>query len=188
MRLIHLLIHFLIHLCVTTSLTKNKGGLSTVAVLVPLLFSLSGCAFFHEEEVLEEIDQSELAHKIAETAAAQEGVPYRLGGCAPDGFDCSGLVLFSFQSHGISLPRTAAEQARVGKKIATEELSEGDILVFSPSFFSVHTAISLGGQEFIHAPGKGRRVERCNLDAPHWQKIFSEVRRIVPRKKKNEKK
>ena len=48
--------------------------------------------------------------KAAQTASTMVGSPYRYGGKTPAGFDCSGLVYFSYQEAGITVPRTSAAQ------------------------------------------------------------------------------
>jgi len=47
----------------------------------------------------------------AEIAASMIGTPYRAGGDRPrEGFDCSGLVRYSYRLLGLDLPRTADAQ------------------------------------------------------------------------------
>src|SRR5258708_25192145 len=48
--------------------------------------------------------------RIVDGARAMLGQPYRWGGAAPGGFDCSGLVVYATSGAGIRLPRTAQEQ------------------------------------------------------------------------------
>ena len=57
------------------------------------------------------------AARMVDAAKAMLGQPYRYGGAAPGGFDCSGLVIFAAQSAGVVLPRTAGEQLRAGVRI-----------------------------------------------------------------------
>src|SRR5579864_5385391 len=51
---------------------------------------------------------------MIESATSMIGQPYRFGGAAPGGFDCSGLVLYAAANAGIRMPRTAAEQMQTG--------------------------------------------------------------------------
>lgn len=58
------------------------------------------------------------AHVLA-IAAAQSGKPYVYGAEGPDAFDCSGFTMYVFGKVGISLPRTAAQQASVARPVST---------------------------------------------------------------------
>ena len=52
------------------------------------------------------------AAKAITIARKYLGTPYQWGGDSPStGFDCSGLVQYSFGQAGVSLPRVADEQA-----------------------------------------------------------------------------
>lgn len=106
------------------------------------------------------------------------GTPYRYGGTTRRGIDCSSLVQHSFAACGISLPRTAATQARVGKAIATADLQAGDRLYFSASGTRIdHTGLYMGNGLFVHASGSGRRVMVSNLfEGRNWN-IFVGARR-----------
>ncbi|HEX6976391.1 MAG TPA: C40 family peptidase, partial [Vicinamibacterales bacterium] len=90
------------------------------------------------------------AYGITGTALNLRGAPYRNGGSDPSGFDCSGFVWYVFAQHGVRMPRTVMEQARVGESVSGVE--PGDLVFFNtmgsgPS----HVGISIGGDEFIHA-------------------------------------
>src|SRR5574340_1154341 len=54
---------------------------------------------------------------VAAAAQALVGRPYAPGGAGPDRFDCSGLVQYVYGRAGVALPRTVAEQMRVGAEI-----------------------------------------------------------------------
>jgi len=80
------------------------------------------------------------------------GLPYRYGGSLPYNTDCSLLVQRVFRSNGVSLPRTAAEQSRVGMSVPYNAMQPGDRLYFINSRGVIgHTGIYIGGNEFIHA-------------------------------------
>ncbi|HUO81151.1 MAG TPA: C40 family peptidase [Steroidobacteraceae bacterium] len=107
-----------------------------------------------------------LGARAASLASEQIGTPYRSGGSAPGGFDCSGLVVYVYRELGVALPRTAAEQRAALGRVPLEALAPGDLVFFSTP--EEHVGIYLGGGEFVHAPGSGRRVERARLDAPYF--------------------
>ncbi len=110
------------------------------------------------------------------------GVDYKFGGNTPDqGLDCSGLIRYVFQqATGISLPRTAREQARVGQSVAIDKLQPGDLVFFNTRRFQFsHVGLYVGDNRFIHAPSRGGAVEVVNLDQRYWQKAFNGARRVV---------
>ena len=101
---------------------------------------------------------------VVAQALAQLGVPYRLGGADPTGFDCSGLVQWSFAAEGIAVPRTTEEQMAWFLPVTREELAPGDLVFFRLP--QPHVGLYLGAGDFVHAPASGRAVERARLDSP----------------------
>jgi len=107
------------------------------------------------------------------------GAPYRYGGASPKGFDCSGLVLYSYRQAGISLPHNTDQQRHLGQPVRRSELGPGDLVFFDQQGKKHgHVAIYVGNGEIVHAPSSGKRVRRDRLDSPYWRKHFSEARRI----------
>ena len=106
------------------------------------------------------------------------GTRYVYGGEGRNGIDCSSLVQHSFAACGVRLPRTAAEQARVGTPIDPSNLQAGDRLYFSASGRRVdHTGLYMGNGLFVHASGSGRGVIVSKLsDRRNWN-IFVGARR-----------
>src|SRR5690348_13094803 len=89
---------------------------------------------------------------IAQLAVSFVGTPYRTGGSTPAGFDCSGLVQYVFTRNGVAMPRTVAEQFRVGRSVRRGDLEAGDLVFFhTVSRGASHVGISLGGDDFVHA-------------------------------------
>jgi len=106
------------------------------------------------------------------------GTPYLYGGTGRRGIDCSSLVQHSFAACGIMLPRTAAQQARVGVAIAPADLRAGDRLYFSASGTRIdHTGLYMGNGLFVQASGSGRRVMVSNLFEHRNWNIFVGARR-----------
>jgi len=110
------------------------------------------------------------------------GVRYKFGGQTPDkGLDCSGLVKYVFERvTGVSMPRSARDQAKVGEKIDRDELQPGDLVFFNTrrANFS-HVGIYLGDNQFIHAPHKRSTVTIASIDGRYWKKRFNGARRLL---------
>jgi cell wall-associated NlpC family hydrolase len=122
------------------------------------------------------------AQGLASSALDLIGIRYRWGGTTPQtGLDCSGLVQFVFQQvTGVTLPRSAKEQSRLGDKVALSELRPGDLVFFNTRRFAFsHVGIYVGDSRFIHAPRRGREVEVATIDEHYWRKRFDGARRLV---------
>lgn len=95
--------------------------------------------------------------------------PYVWGGTTPAGFDCSGLVLYSYREIGVNLPRTSRMQFTVGAYIPPERLdllAPGDLVFFGrdgdPGRVH-HVAIYSGNGNMVHAPQTGMLVSESSL-------------------------
>ncbi len=71
------------------------------------------------------------AEQVIKTARTYQGAPYKMGGSTKSGMDCSGLMLVSFRSAGVELPRTSKEQSLKGKDVALTALQPGDMVFFT---------------------------------------------------------
>ncbi|WP_256227090.1 bifunctional lysozyme/C40 family peptidase [Streptomyces sp. PAN_FS17] len=134
-------------------------------------------------------DVSGKVRTLLEAALSQRGVPYSWGGgnasgksygicCSPGGksgtaikgFDCSGLTQYAYAKAGVRLPRVAAAQAGVGRRIparlGTNALKPGDLVFYgtAPGRDSTiyHVGIYVGGGQMVNAPRPGTVVR---LDA-----------------------
>jgi murein DD-endopeptidase len=119
------------------------------------------------------------ADRAASSALKMVGKPYRYGGSTPAGFDCSGLVQYSYQQAGVTLPRATDAQLRVSQPLRGQHLRRGDLLFFDQEGKKKsHVGIYLGDGRFVHAPSSGKAVRADRLDSPYWKKHLSEARRI----------
>ena len=96
-----------------------------------------------------------------ETALAYHGVPYVWAGATPSGFDCSGLILYVFAQHGVTLPHYSGSQILLGEKIDLAAIQPNDVVFFGSPVH--HVGLYCGGGYFIEAPHTGAFVRISKL-------------------------
>jgi cell wall-associated NlpC family hydrolase len=150
--------------CVSTLRVPQQAGGPRDNVAVP------------EPEAAVELSSGVRVVSIAESFI---GTPYRYGGDNPKGFDCSGLVFYSFEQLGVKVPRTAADQRRAAERVTRSSLEPGDLVFFRSSKGRVdHVGIYAGDGRFIHAPSSGHVVSYGYLDDPYYRTHFVSAGRL----------
>jgi cell wall-associated NlpC family hydrolase len=96
------------------------------------------------------------------------GIPYRYGGKTPSGFDCSGLVQYSYSKAGKFVPRTTGKLWSALLPVSPGEMKPGDVLFFRIKGKMSHVGLYLGDSEFVHAPSSGRTVSVASLESPFY--------------------
>jgi cell wall-associated NlpC family hydrolase len=105
------------------------------------------------------------AQQAINAALSRLGSPYVWGATGPSQFDCSGLMQWAYNQAGISLPRSAAQQATFGTAVSRSQLQPGD-LVFYYSPVS-HVGMYLGDGKMVHAPTSGDVVKISPLQSQY---------------------
>lgn len=124
------------------------------------------------------------ADELIASAMGLLGVAYRFGGTSPtQGLDCSGFMQYVFRkSLQINLPRTSAEQARMGVSISRAELQPGDMVFFNTTGRNIsHVGLYIGNNRFIHAPRTGKNIEITSMENSYWAKRYVTARRVKGR-------
>ncbi len=101
------------------------------------------------------------ARRALAAAMSQIGTQYRTGGARPSGFDCSGLVQWAYRQAGVSLPRTAAGQSRVGTRVSLRDIRPGDLLFYYAGVG--HVAIAAGDGMLVESSQSGHPVARRRI-------------------------
>ncbi|MET9963905.1 NlpC/P60 family protein [Streptomyces sp. NPDC006326] len=89
-------------------------------------------------------------------ARAAVGRPYVWGSTGPSGFDCSGLMVWSYRQAGVSLPRTSQAQRYAGRQVPLSEARPGDLVTYRSD--ASHVGMYVGNGQVVHAPYPGARV------------------------------
>lgn len=148
---------------------------------ISLLAVAGGCA--HEPVSSSAMSGGGAGNHVAERAATYAermvGRPYRYGGASPSGFDCSGLVKWSFARAGLALPHGTDHLLRLSRPVSLGQLRRGDLLFFDQQGRKAsHVGIYLGDGRFVHAPSTGRHVYISELTDPYWRRHLSSARRL----------
>lgn len=145
-----------------------KVSLSFLSIVVLLLFGFSGCSQkkpyrYPNYDIIKPKPVCTPNRKnIQDLLFPYLGKPYVWAEEGPDAFDCSGLTYNIYGSMGVDIPRVAREQAKMGKRIAFEDLHYGDLIFFGStnkrSKYINHVGIYLGDGWFAHASSANRKV------------------------------
>lgn len=161
------------------SLRLLPGSIIILTALPLLCLPLQGCGFFASAPP--PVPAAMHKHKILCSAWGQMGKKYKAGAASPQkGFDCSGLVWWSYKQNGVNIPRITADQAKTGKKITRSAAKPGDIVVFrtGDSPRGLHTGIYAGNGKFIHSPSSGKTVCLEELGSHYWKNRLLAFRRV----------
>jgi cell wall-associated NlpC family hydrolase len=144
-------------------------------IIASVILTLAGCsasaATAYPTSIVQavaEVKQTPVHQKLIQTAKAHRNTAkmkqvikyletrvgktsYVFSGASPRGWDCSGLVRWTYERFGIELPHSANKQGHLGKRVHKPKL--GDIVVFayngSTNFY--HAAIYIGNGKIINA-------------------------------------
>lgn len=107
---------------------------------------------------------------VIRRGSSQMGVPYSWGGgtlngpskgvdsgAGTVGFDCSGLVRYSFAGVGVLIPRFSGDQYNAGRHIPPSQAKRGDLIFYGPGG-GQHVTIYLGNGQMLEASGSAGKV------------------------------
>jgi murein DD-endopeptidase len=156
-----------------TKVNAHFPALLRAAVMCLISFIFAGCAHTPTPQ-----GDTAIGLEAADTAVSMIGKPYRYGGYTPGGFDCSGLVYFSYAQVGRAVPRTTGDQKRRARPVPYRSMRRGDLVFFSERGRRYsHVGIYVGDEKFVHAPSSGKHVRIDSLLDPYWRRHFLDARR-----------
>lgn len=159
-----------------------------------LIIALSACATSSRTGVDHTVNRSRLKSALPDTrvkksgnadlevhrkelirvASSLVGAKYRYGGNSPKrGFDCSGFTCYVWSNFNVALPRSSAEQARLGRKKQIRHARAGDLIFFGTGSRVTHvgivTAHSRSRLEVVHSTSSsGVRIDEI-YSSLYWK-------------------
>jgi peptidoglycan DL-endopeptidase CwlO len=120
-----------------------------------------------------EITGDSLGEQALRFAEEKLGDPYVWGGAGPNDFDCSGLVMWSYEQVGIQLDHFTGDQWNEGEHISRSQLQPGDLVFFFADIS--HVGMYVGDGLMIDAPTFGQPVQ---IQPVFWDAFVGAVRII----------
>lgn len=120
--------------------------------------------------------------EVVAVAELHEGAKFKMGGTTPKGFDASGYTQYVYKTAAtkIKLPRTSADQYKVGKSITLKNLQQGDLVFYATgakkgkvSFVAIYS----GNGKFIGATSKG--VKAVKMSDKYWKDRYVGAKRVI---------
>lgn len=129
-------------------------------------------------------NHSDLINQLIVNATDNIGTRYRSGGTTKAGFDCSGLMIFTFSNFDIKLPRSSIEQSRIGIKVNSDQAQKGDLIFFRTNgrrqinHVGMVVEVVDGEIKFVHSSTHGG-VMISSTKEPYYERTFSQVNRVL---------
>ncbi|MBC7643158.1 MAG: C40 family peptidase [Flavobacterium sp.] len=123
-------------------------------------------------------------NKLIARAKDQINVSYKSGGNNHDGFDCSGLMVYTFENTEIKLPRTSFEQSKLGIIIEKSEAIIGDLIFFGTNGIAqinhVGLIVEVNANEikFIHSTIHSGVIISSTIEL-YYKKDFIQINRLL---------
>jgi cell wall-associated NlpC family hydrolase len=137
-------------IAVVIALTLNVS--SATASQTPSLSAVKQQPAIDFRQQLINIQKQARLNKIVEYLTTKENkTSYVFSGSTTRGWDCSGMVVWTYKRLGVTLPHSANKQGHVGRRVSKPKV--GDIVVFAyPNRIDFyHSAIYIGNNKIINA-------------------------------------
>jgi cell wall-associated NlpC family hydrolase len=107
------------------------------------------------------------------SSAPRRATPTATARPAPNAFDCSGLIYYSYRKAGFTnIPRTSSQQARAFRPVKRSNMRKGDLVFFHSRGDVYHAGVYSGRRDgrrmIIHASRSGTPVKRDPIWTNSW--------------------
>lgn len=137
-----------------------------------------------EDVVISTEDASYFCEQLINNAIDNLGSRYQTGGVSKDGFDCSGLMYYTFKKFDIILPRTSTDMAKIGRVMERSEVKKGDLIFFRTNgknhINHVGMIVEVTDEEivFVHS-STSKGVIYSSTKENYYGKNFAQVNRVI---------
>jgi cell wall-associated NlpC family hydrolase len=76
---------------------------------------------------------------------------YVFSGSTPYGWDCSGMVKWTYKQFGLELPHSADKQAHIGERVSDPKLGDIVVMAYKGSTNFYHSGIYIGKGKIVNA-------------------------------------
>jgi len=138
---------------------RARAAAAAAAAADPVSVSTSGHPYANTTGDTSGTVSASTARAALHAAESQIGKPYVWGGAGPNSYDCSGLVMWSYDQVGVHLDHWTGDQWNEGAHISRADLRPGDLVFFAyntadPSTIH-HVGLYVGNGEMVDAPYTG---------------------------------
>ncbi|MBC2373748.1 hypothetical protein HBP98_17185 [Listeria booriae] len=160
----------------------NSNWIPTVYSIAEKLGGLTmNCAAEVGSDIKIVGDKMNYFDAVLQEAKKYNGWSYSWGGSNPDvGFDCSGLMQWSFKRAGINLPRTAQEQYAFTQRIPASDVKAGDFIFFKGTYGGAnhisHVGIVINEKMMYDSNSSG--IGYHDYQGAYWKSHFAGFGRI----------
>jgi cell wall-associated NlpC family hydrolase len=136
------------------------------------------------KEVESMIHNEAFVDELISRASENIGTRYRSGGTSTEGFDCSGLMYYTFSTTDVKLPRSSAEMADFGSKIEIQNAQKGDLIFFSTrrskriNHVGMVVEVLDGEIKFIHSATHGGVIISSTKES-YYERNLVQVNRVL---------
>jgi len=130
------------------------------------------------------VRDASFADQLISKASEHIGTRYRSGGTTTDGFDCSGLMCYTFSSYDIKLPRSSIEMASYGSKIDAQSAQKGDLIFFKTrgsgriNHVGMVVEVLDGEIKFIHSATHGGVIISSTKES-YYERNLAQINRVL---------
>ena len=122
--------------------------------------------------------------QLISKASEHIGTRYRSGGTTIEGFDCSGLMCYTFSTYDIKLPRSSVEMASYGSRIDAQNAQKGDLIFFKTrgsgriNHVGMVVEVLDGEIKFIHSATHGGVIISSTKES-YYERNLAQVNRVL---------